>query len=121
VSIVAPRFGEEFRRLCQAVAIDGTGRSDQVVDGLLLVAMVYDSRPWHKAEDWGREHPRSIQFGCLGVRRNCALRRAVNDGRIENKSDTESAPADGAAKAEYVLGGEAKRITIDRIEEGDRP
>jgi len=49
-----------------------------------------------------------------------ALRRAVNDGRIENKSDTESAPADGAAKAEYVLGGEAKRITIDRIEEGDR-
>jgi hypothetical protein len=49
---MAPRFTKRFRRLCQVAAISGTERSQQVVDGLLPVAMVYGDGPWREPEDW---------------------------------------------------------------------
>ena len=117
-TIVAPRFSEEFRRLCQAVAIDGAGRSDQVVDGLLVVAMVYDERPWHKAEDWVKSIRDLFSLGVSEYEVTVALRRAVKDGRIEDKWETSTPSFGDPGNSRYVLSDKAKKDASERIDEG---
>ncbi|MFV2177949.1 hypothetical protein ACFHW2_40025 [Actinomadura sp. LOL_016] len=51
-AIVAPRFTRRFRRMCQIAAISGTGRSREVIDGMLPVVMVYSDGPWRRPLDW---------------------------------------------------------------------
>jgi hypothetical protein len=50
--ITRPKFSERFRRLCQVAAIAETTRTEEVIEGLLAVAMAYGNGPWRDAGDW---------------------------------------------------------------------
>jgi hypothetical protein len=107
--VVAPRFSKRFRRLCQAAAVAGTGRSEQVVDGLLAVAMVYDDGPWRESDDWIK----IIEdlFGIVVSETDvlAGLDRAGKAKRIVYNTFS----------SQYALSAETRKVTISLIEAGE--
>ena len=107
--VVAPRFSKRFRRLCQAAAVAGTHRNEQVVDGLLPVAMVYGDGPWRESEDWIM----SIEdlFG-LVVSEADVL--AARDRAVEAKRLVYNTFA-----RQYALSADTQQTTVERIKAGE--
>ncbi|MFF4064934.1 hypothetical protein [[Kitasatospora] papulosa] len=107
--LVAPRFTKRFRRLCQVAAISGTGRSQQVVDGLLPVAMVYSDGPWREPEDWT-----SAIESLFGLSLSEADVLAARDRAIQSKVLSYN-----TFRNQYVLSSQAKSATMDQIHSGE--
>ncbi|MEW2285578.1 hypothetical protein [Streptomyces sp. NPDC047841] len=107
--LVAPRFTKRFRRLCQVAAISGTGRSQQVVDGLLPVAMVYGDGPWREPEDWI-----SAIESLFGLSLPEADILAARDRAVQAKTLIYS-----TFRSQYVLSSEAHGATMDQIQSGE--
>lgn len=106
-----PKFSEKFRRLCQVAAIAETGRTQEVVDGLLAVAMVYGDGPWREAGDWAMAI-KSL-FGL-------DVPEAEIVSAVDRISDPKSATLlrDGRTGS-YVLTSAAKNSVSERIAAGD--
>ncbi|MBT3164675.1 hypothetical protein HTV80_16385 [Streptomyces sp. Vc74B-19] len=107
--LVAPRFTKRFRRLCQVAAISGTGRSQQVVDGLLPVAMVYGDGPWREPEDWI-----SAIESLFGLSLSEADVLAGRDRAVQAKTLSYN-----TFRGQYVLSSQAQSATMDQIQAGE--
>lgn len=107
--LAAPRFTKRFRRLCQVAAISGTERSQQVVDGLLPVSMVYGNGPWREPEDW-----MGAIESLFGLSLSESDVSAARDRAIQAKTLSYN-----TFRGEYALSSEAQRATTDRIQAGE--
>ena len=87
--MAAPKFSEKFRRLCQAAAIADTGRTREVVHGLIAVSMIYGDPPWREADDWARainslfglDVPSAEILSAVDQMKNPAVGTLIFDGR----------------------------------------
>jgi hypothetical protein len=107
--VVAPRFSKRFRRLCQAAAIAGTGRSAQVVDGLVILAMVYGDGPWRDPEDWSGAIEALFGLAVSEADVLAARERGVEAKRLVYNSFS----------GQYALSATTRQAAVDRVEAGE--
>lgn len=107
--LVAPRFTKRFRRLCQVAAISGTGRNQQVVDGLLPVAMVYGNGPWREPEDWMSAVESLFGLSLSEVDVSAALERATQAKTLSYNT----------FQGQYALSSQAQLETTNQIQAGE--
>jgi uncharacterized protein YoxC len=107
---VTPRFSRSFRRLCQVAAVAGSDRLQHVVDRLLPVVMVYDTKTYRTTADWANSAHQLFELALEHGAVEEAVHRAVTSGHIIYNAQEQS----------YELSDILRDTTIRRIDESEK-
>ncbi len=94
----APRFARSFRQLCQVAALAGSGRLEAVIDGLLIVIMLYGDGPWKEALDWAGAIEQLFDLQINEDDMEAAIERARNQEVIKYNTFEQTFQLSQAAK-----------------------